>query len=544
MVWVFVPAAHIGETRAVMKQRREKMKSRSDTTRQETNSKKLSSHLHAGAPEPSRQASKQARKETQREPFHQLPHALESFLESFNDGVFEFDFEGTLLNFWGSGRGLLHAHARKALGRRGREVMTKATFDPFRKAFASVLETGQSEDIEYVVQLPEGRRWFLARVTAVPRTYRGRSTICLLARDITQEKNAMEALRENEGLWAQAEQHARLGSWNYDVEKQSFTWSDQMYRMLGRKPGDDEITLELACTIFHPEDRTRAWDDVQTVIKDAKPVENELRFVLPDGRIRVFHSRAVPVPDEAGRVHQIRGMSQDITERKQAEEEQRRLAQQLLNVRDEEHRRMARNLHESASQSLAALKMTLSRLAEAVPQDAENQRDLLEASLTLAEEAIREVRTVSHLLHPLVLDDAGLGPALRWYAAGFSERSQVGVKVEIADNFGRLPQETETAIFRIVQEALTNVHRHSGSRTAVIRVARPDGYTIVEIEDKGHGMPLPSESTGWRSPMGIGLAGIRQRVKQLNGEFEIESALGEGTTIRVVLPMAKDPAHG
>ena len=540
MVWVFVPAGKFVETDAVMKQHREKMKSRSHTVRQGTNSKKLSSHPQTGAAEASGQTSNQSRKEKRRKFFHHPPHPLESFLESFNDGVLEFDFDGMLLNFWGSGRGLLHSHARKALGRRAREVMTRATFHPFRKAFERVMETGQSEDVEYLVELPEGRRWFLARVTAVPRVHPGRTTICLLARDITQEKNAMEALRKNEGLWAQAEQHARLGSWYYDVGKQSFTWSDQMYRMLGREAGNGSIALDLACTIFHPEDRPRAWADVQTAIKEGKPVENELRFVLPDGRIRVFHSRAVPLADETGRVHQIRGMSQDITERKQAEEEQRRLAQQLLNVRDEEHRRMARNLHESASQSLAALKMTLSRLAEAIPQDAENQRDLLESSLMLAEEAIREVRTVSHLLHPLVLDDAGLGPALRWYAAGFSERSQVGVKVDIADDFGRLPQETETAIFRIVQEALTNVHRHSASRTAIIRVARRNGDTIVEVEDKGHGMPLPSESTCWRSPMGIGLAGIRQRVQQLNGEFEIKSALGEGTTIRFVLPAAKD----
>jgi len=526
-----------------MKQRREKMKPRSEAGPQEADAKDRPSPLHDDASKSPRHSSSPAPKQS-RSTTKQAPHPLESFLESFNDGVFEFDFEGTLLNFWGSGRGLLHPHARKALGRRAREVMTKATFDPFRKAFGRVLETGQSEDVEYVVQLPEGRRWFLARVTAVPRTYRGRNTVCLLARDITHEKMAMEALRKNEGLWAQAEQHARLGSWDYDVEKQSFTWSDQMYRMLGRESGNENITLEMACAIFHPEDRAPVWGDVQTVITEGKPIENEVRFILPDGRIRVFHSRAVPVADETGRVHQIRGMSQDITERKQAEEEQRRLAQQLLNVRDEEHRRMARNLHESASQSLAALKMTLARLAEAMPHEAENQRDLLESSLTLAEEAIREVRTVSHLLHPLVLDDAGLGPALRWYATGFSERSQVAVKVEVADNFGRLPQETETAIFRIVQEALTNVHRHSGSRTAVIRIARRNGYTLVEVEDKGHGMPLPSESTGWRSPMGIGLAGIRQRVKQLNGEFEIKSAVGEGTTIRVVLPSGKDSVGG
>jgi len=524
-----------------MKQRRERMKSRSNPARRQRSAEKPSSQSQATDPKPSGSPSELDARENQIKSLWQTPHPLESFLKSFNDGVFEFDFEGTLLNFWGSGRGLLHPHARKALGRRAREVMTKATFDPFRKAFARVLQTGQGEDVEYAVQLPEGSRWFLARVTAVPRTHRGRNTICLLARDITQEKKAMEALQRNEGLWAQAEQHARLGSWDYDMKTRSFSLSDQMYRILGREPGGEPISLELACTIFHLEDRARVLDDVQTVINEGKPVENELRFLLPDGRIRVFHSRAVPVADHTGRVHQIRGMSQDITERKQAEEEQRRLAQQLLNVRDEEHRRMARNLHESASQSLAALKMTLARLAELVPPNEENQRDLLESSLSLAEEAIREVRTVSHLLHPLVLDDAGLGPALRWYAAGFSERSQVVVKVEISNNFGRLPQETETAIFRIVQEALTNVHRHSGSRTAVIRISRRNGNTIVEVEDKGHGMPQPSEATGWRAPMGIGLAGIRQRVKQLNGEFEIKSSAGEGTTIRVVLPLAKEP---
>jgi signal transduction histidine kinase len=232
-------------------------------------------------------------------------------------------------------------------------------------------------------------------------------------------------------------------------------------------------------------------------------------------------------------------MSQDITEREKDEDEQRRLAQQLLNLRDEEHPRVARDLHESASQSLAALKMILSRLAEAVPPNAENQRDLLESSLTLAEEAIREVRTVSHLLHPRVFDDAGLESALRWYAAEFYERSQVAVLVEVASKLGRLPEETETAIFRIVQEALTNVHPHSSSRTAVIRVSGRNRDTVVEVEDKGHGMPMPSESTGWLSPMGIGLAGIHQRVKQLNGKFESKAPRGKEPRFAWSSPLPK-----
>lgn len=518
-----------------MKQRREKTRSRATASRQET---KRPGHSHSkrdcstAAPQSASPREKDQRTKSVERP----EHILETLLESFN-AVSEFDFQGKVLNFWGSRRAMLHPHAEKALGRRAHEVMNKKTLDPFRQAFARVTKTGQSEDMEYVVNFPEGRRWYHARVTPTARTYRGRNTICLLSRDITLEKNVMEQLRKQEALLNQAEQLARLGSWEYSVEGRSFVWSEQMYCMLAREPSDEPISLEQACAIFHPDDRARARDDVRDIIVEGKPLENELRFLLPDGRIRIFHSRAVPVADEHGHIFQIRGMSQDVTDRRDGEEEQRRLSQQLLNVRDEEHRRLARDLHESASQSLAVLKMTLSRLVEVVPAQLEDVRRLVHSSEACAEEAIREVRTVSHLLHPLVLDDAGLGPALRWYARGFSERSHVGVDVQIEDEFGRLSQESETAIFRIVQEALTNVHRHSGSRTAVIRVVRDDASVLLEVADSGRGMPLPSESTGWRSPLGIGLAGIRQRVKQLQGQFEIRSAPGKGTTIRVTLPL-------
>jgi PAS domain S-box-containing protein len=522
-----------------MKRRREKTTRRSTALRQETERPVPSSSFQAGISKTARQFTVSAPTKERASTRKQPEHILETFLESFNDGVFEFDYEGKVLNFWGERRAVLHPRAKIALGRRARKVMNKATFDPFRKAFARVLQTGRTETLEYVVNFPHGRRWFLAVISPTPRTHRGRNTISLLARDITNEVNSIQEVQKHEALLTQAEQLARLGSWEYNVESQSFVWSDQMYRMLAREPSDEPISLEQVCAIFHPDDRERVLADVRTIVRERKPLENELRFVLPDGRVRIFHSRALPIADERGRIHQIRGISQDVTDRRDSEEEQRRLSQQLLNVRDEEHRRMARDLHESAAQSLAVLKMTLSRLGEVVPEQLENVRKLVHSSEALAEEAIREVRTVSHLLHPLVLDDAGLGPALRWYARGFAERSQVKAEVQIEDEFGRLSQDFETAVFRIVQEALTNVHRHSGSRTAMIRVARHNGSILVEIEDSGRGMPLPSESTGWRSPLGIGLAGIRQRVKQLQGTFEIKSAPGKGTTVRVVLPLSE-----
>ena len=150
---------------------------------------------------------------------------------------------------------------------------------------------------------------------------------------------------------------------------------------------------------------------------------------------------------------------------------------------------------------------------------------------------IQQIRTLSYLLHPLLLEEAGLASALRWYASGFAERSGIKVKVVMKGGFGRLPKETEISVLRIVQEGLTNVHRHSKSRLATIRLARANKTIHLEVIDRGVGMALPSAATGWNSPLGIGIAGMRERVKQLGGVFEIQSEPGHGTTIRVELPV-------
>jgi signal transduction histidine kinase len=214
----------------------------------------------------------------------------------------------------------------------------------------------------------------------------------------------------------------------------------------------------------------------------------------------------------------------------------RRLSHQLMNEQDSQRRHLARELHESAGQSLAALKMTLGRLREALPEDASLAASLLESASLLADGAVREVRTVSYLLHPPLLDDAGLGPALRWYANGFSERSGIRVVVEIPDPFSRYSQEIETTVFRVMQEALTNVHRYSGSTVAEIRVSQEESRLRVEVQDHGCGLAAPAAGAGRRSELGVGISGMRERVEQLGGIFELASAPGQGTTVLVLLP--------
>jgi signal transduction histidine kinase len=221
-----------------------------------------------------------------------------------------------------------------------------------------------------------------------------------------------------------------------------------------------------------------------------------------------------------------------------ANESLRELSSRLQQMRDEERRRIARELHDSVGQMLAALSMNISVVQpQADKLDAAGARALSE-NVALIDQISREIRTISHLLHPPLLDAAGLASALRWYVDGFSERSKIKVEVEIPTRFGRLPDEMEIAIFRMVQECLTNIHRHSGGASAAIRVHQEDHRILVEVQDHGKGIPLDKQlelSSSGRT--GVGFRGMRERLRQLGGALEIRSD-NTGTIVSAALPLA------
>src|ERR1700674_5602163 len=177
---------------------------------------------------------------------------------------------------------------------------------------------------------------------------------------------------------------------------------------------------------------------------------------------------------------------------RQQRNELRALAGRLMHAQDDERRRIARMLHETTAQDLAALKMLLARLNRTSDRFSDSERSALTESMSLAEQSMTQIRTLSYLLHPPFLDEAGLSSALRWYAAGYAERSGIKVDLALPEDFERLPLETETALFRIVQESLINIHRHAGSETARIRLRRDSETLVLEIEDRGHGIPTAS----------------------------------------------------
>ena len=242
------------------------------------------------------------------------------------------------------------------------------------------------------------------------------------------------------------------------------------------------------------------------------------------------------------RYGQFAHLCTDITERRRTEEAIRKLSARLLRVQDDARRRIARELHDTLAQSLAGVRMNLSVVK---PFAASNDRasTAVDESITATDDAITQIRTLSYLLHPPMIDQAGLLTALHWYVEGFERRSGIATKLEVPDDLGSLSRDVETSVFRIIQESLTNIQRHAVSATATVRLDRLDERLFVEIADQGRGLP-PGVRNDRDALLasGVGIASINERVRELGGEMSIQST-EKGTTLRVTLPVGRSEAQ-
>jgi len=293
-------------------------------------------------------------------------------------------------------------------------------------------------------------------------------------------------------------------------------------------------------SMLHPDDRERvlrAWHDS---VANGTPYEQEERHRGADGRYRWFLSRGVPLRDYEGRILRWYGTNTDIEGRKRTEEELLDLSGQLLRSQDEERRRIAQDLHDSTGQNLVALATMLGRLNKSVPSVGRRSRTLLSECVALSNQCIREVRTLSYLLHPPLLDEAGLEEAIREYVTGFSKRSGIEVKLEMSRRLGRVARDIEQALFRVVQEALTNIQRHSGSQQARIRIHRNSDLTL-EVSDLGRGVSASAHrgKQKTRFEVGVGILSMQERVKLIGGRLDIVST-DHGTTVRATVPFGRN----
>jgi signal transduction histidine kinase len=287
-----------------------------------------------------------------------------------------------------------------------------------------------------------------------------------------------------------------------------------------------------------PPYRTFVWTDRNEVFGViAYVVLSALIIALGEDNRRTLRKRkqAEDALNEARQKLEDR-VSERTIELNQATDSLRELSGTLLQLQDDERRRIARELHDSVGQLLAAVSMNMGML-ESQDLGPEASKLVREASGLLAD-INRETRTISHLLHPPLLDEAGLASALRWFVAGFSERSKIEVNVDIATDLGRLSKDMEIAIFRIVQECMTNIHRHSGSATADLVVMQQAGRIRVQIKDRGKGIPPEKQLELGSGQHGVGFRGMRERLRQLGGTLEIQSG-SQGTVVTASLPLVQ-----
>jgi signal transduction histidine kinase len=246
---------------------------------------------------------------------------------------------------------------------------------------------------------------------------------------------------------------------------------------------------------------------------------------------------ALALPGLIPQVHSMVAAAQVSEDRRRqlegANSELQRLSGHVTTAQDEERRRIARELHDGIGQYLAAIKMSCEvALAQSKPADS---TEALEDSLELLDRCTAEVRTLSHLLHPPLLEEMGLASAVPWYVQGFTERSGIRVELDVPSQLERLPQSVEMVLFRVLQESLTNIHRHSGSKIAKIRLYIKDGWAILNIEDRGKGF---HSNNGHAFNAGVGIAGMRERVREQGGELQITSSK-DGTKVEVMMPLQK-----
>lgn len=298
------------------------------------------------------------------------------------------------------------------------------------------------------------------------------------------------------------------------------------------------------------------------------PFRENLLYSWADGSEHLVDFALYPIRDREGNILFLHPTGIDITEIKQAEETYRNLAEtldaevrvrtsevvqqseqlrdlssRLLQAQDEERRHIARELHDSAGQILTALGMTLAQAVRNSPHADPRLAKGVQESQQLVQQLSQEIRTMSYLLHPPLLDETGLSEALRWYIQGLSERSGLEIALEVAPDFERLSREMELVMFRLVQECLTNMHRHSGSKSGVIRISRDHDSVSLEVQDKGKGISAEKLSQIQSQGSGVGIRGMRERARHFGGHMLIESN-HKGTKIAFKFPLPKNTVSG
>ena len=357
--------------------------------------------------------------------------------------------------------------------------------------------------------------------------------------DIEDRKEAEEKLKHSEVQLAQAQRVAHVGSWDWDLRTGKVTWSDELYRIYGLPPRTIKAAGD-AMRFIHPDDRDLVWRTVKDAVAKKERYSFHYRVLRPDGTERIVHSRGSVLTDEQGEPIRVFGATQDVTELKRAEEklketsaQLRALSASLQSAREEESKRIAREIHDELGGALTTWKWDLEEIRDIVsepvdPSQVTTLRTKIEAMIKLTETTLDMVRRLASELRPMALE-LGLAEAIEWQSLQFENRTGIAVTLEFPPNKIDLNDDRSTAVYRILQEALTNIQRHAQATKVTITAREELGQFILTIKDNGRGITETEESAG----QSLGLIGMRERAYLVGGDINIESIEGDGTKITV-----------
>jgi PAS domain S-box-containing protein len=387
--------------------------------------------------------------------------------------------------------------------------------------------------VEFPLPASNNERFYEARTVAF-----GETRLLTIIRDITDKKQAEAKLAESQRFGQRLGQTSPNVLFVYDlVERRTVYSNDRSVDVIGYTAQEVvDMGDRFIPNLLHPDDIAvlPQLGAEYSKRKDGEVFENVFRMRHKNGEWRWVHRSATVfsrTPD--GRPKQIIGAVTDITEYKLAEKKLQELSARLLSIQNEERRRIARELHDVTGQNLAVIGFNL-RTLEQSQEFTPAMANILSECQKLCEQSQTEIRTLSYLLHPPMLDPLGLIHTLEWYIEGFRKRTRMKIVLDVSNDFGRLPTELETDLFRVIQEGLTNAIRHSGSEITVIRLARKDNSVLLQIEDRGRGLKTGTKDAD-RTALGVGIPSMRERLRRHSGTLEIVSQ-GQGTTLTVTVP--------
>ena len=379
-------------------------------------------------------------------------------------------------------------------------------------------------------------RWYEARLVQLPP-----DNVLSIVRDLTVARRAANDLEHSRYFVQRLAETIPNVLFLYDLTEQRNVYvNERSANILGYTAREVmEMGSRFVPATMHPDDLanlTRLGDEYARA-RDGDVFEHVFRFRHKSGEWRwISRCATVFARDAQGRPTQILGSAADVTDLKTAEEELRALSARLRNTQDEERRRIARELHDGVAQCLFGISAFLATLRTSVAMPSPEADTLAEVAHH-CDEGLKQVRLLSYVLHPPMLDEVGLISALKWFADGLERRSNLDIELEAEDEMERLPIGVERDLFRIVQEALSNVVRHSGSNKAVVRLIRQTDQVMVEIQDFGRGMPSGYEPGDQRQQAGgLGIVGMRERLRYISGRLEIQTG-PQGTTLTAIVPL-------